>query len=800
MAFSAKVGAFNVSTAAAGNTQAITGVGFQPKAVIFWWSGRTDSTDTVGRLSMLSGVGICNASNSRVVAQGSADAAADSDTAALARSDSCIAPINGAAAGQGRMSLSSMDSDGFTLSIGIQMTAAYRVHYLALGGTDLTNTAVGGWTTPGATGNQAVTGVGFQADLVFLLTYVSTGTLPLSSGSIGFGLGAAKSSTARATLASMSRDAQATMQTRRYGLDIECLSMIAGGSALNERADFVSFDADGFTINWLEDSVAGRHCFYLALKGGQYAVGSGLTQTDTVTAITCSPGFQAVAGLIASHMGAESTQDGTDSDNKFSIGAFNATDSRGAHAILDENGNADSTVSAAVEHDAVYANIADGGTIQGLMDISSIGSTSFDLIMDDADPSQNFFWWVAFGSAAGVQYNQSVAGTVTSAGVVANRAGKPLAGALTSAGALINRAGKPLAGTLASAGVLINSTRKGLSGTLTSAGGLVNSARKILNGTLSSAGALTTAMIFGKIIEGVLTSAGALSNQARKVVSGAIAPAGVLLNKTQKVLDGALTSAGTLAQRANKALDGVLAPDGALARLTAKILSGGITPDGVVTKRTSKTVEGTLTSSGILAAVKTALMVVGGTLSMAGDLTRRPGKILAGAIAPDGALARVTLKAVAGIVTSAGGLIRSISKAAGGTLDFIGDLSVVRTFLRALEGALSMAGELVKQPQKVLGGAIAPEGGLGRSVKIVLSGTLGLAGGLAKRAGKLLAGGLASAGTLVAQLVSGIASVPGLATLLDVARTAAGLSDAARTAAGLSDIQVGDVTLEDNAE
>ena len=736
MAFSAKVGAFNVSTAAAGNTQAITGVGFQPKAVIFWWSGRTDSTDTVGRLSMLSGVGICNASNSRVVAQGSADAAADSDTAALARSDSCIAPINGAAAGQGRMSLSSMDSDGFTLSIGIQMTAAYRVHYLALGGTDLTNTAVGGWTTPGATGNQAVTGVGFQADLVFLLTYVSTGTLPLSSGSIGFGLGAAKSSTARATLASMSRDAQATMQTRRYGLDIECLSMIAGGSALNERADFVSFDADGFTINWLEDSVAGRHCFYLALKGGQYAVGSGLTQTDTVTAITCSPGFQAVAGLIASHMGAESTQDGTDSDNKFSIGAFNATDSRGAHAILDENGNADSTVSAAVEHDAVYANIADGGTIQGLMDISSIGSTSFDLIMDDADPSQNFFWWVAFGSAAGVQYNQSVAGT------------------------------------------------------LTSAGGLVNSARKILDGTLSSAGALTTAMIFGKIIEGVLTSAGALSNQARKVVSGAIAPAGVLLNKTQKVLDGALTSAGTLAQRANKALDGVLAPDGALARLTAKILSGGITPDGVVTKRTSKTVEGTLTSSGILAAVKTALMVVGGTLSMAGDLTRRTGKILAGAIAPDGALARVTLKAVAGIVTSAGGLIRSISKAAGGTLDFIGDLSVVRTFLRALEGALSMAGELVKQPQKVLGGAIAPEGGLGRSVKIVLSGTLGLAGGLAKRAGKLLAGGLASAGTLVAQLVSGIASVPGLATLLDVARTAAGLTDA----------QVGNVVILDDAE
>src|SRR3990167_5055521 len=224
MAFSAKVVAFNVSTAAAGNTQAITGVGFQPKAVIFWWSGRTDSTDTVGRLSMLSGVGICNASNSRVVAQGSADAAADSDTAALARSDSCIAPINGAAAGQGRMSLSSMDSDGFTLSIGIQMTAAYRVHYLALGGTDLTNAAVGGWTTPGATGNQSVTGVGFQPDFILMLSMATTGTLPLITSGIGFGVGAAVSSSARATIVSMAQNAQATMVSRRYGIDIECLS------------------------------------------------------------------------------------------------------------------------------------------------------------------------------------------------------------------------------------------------------------------------------------------------------------------------------------------------------------------------------------------------------------------------------------------------------------------------------------------------------------------------------------------------------------------------------------------------
>src|SRR3990167_11012985 len=135
MAFSAKVGAFNVITTAAGNTQAITGVGFQPLAVIFWYSGRTDSTDTVGRLSHTRGMGFAiSSSDQRAVCSASTDASASSATYGAVTNVRCITTFNGAGTIQGAMTFTSMDADGFTLTVGTQFTGGFRVHYLALGG------------------------------------------------------------------------------------------------------------------------------------------------------------------------------------------------------------------------------------------------------------------------------------------------------------------------------------------------------------------------------------------------------------------------------------------------------------------------------------------------------------------------------------------------------------------------------------------------------------------------------------------------------------------------------------------
>jgi hypothetical protein len=82
-----------------------------------------------------------------------------------------------------------------------------------------------------------------------------------------------------------------------------------------------------------------------------------------------------------------------------SIGAFSSLTDRGAQSGLDENGKADSETTTIIEFDEVYANIATDSTIAGLMDVKSVDSDGFTMIMDDADPSQAFVWYIAFGPA-----------------------------------------------------------------------------------------------------------------------------------------------------------------------------------------------------------------------------------------------------------------------------------------------------------------------------------------------------------------------------------------------------------------
>lgn len=172
MAINAKVGSFSTGTPAATNTIAVTGVGFQPEFIMFWWTGRSNSTDAIGRASHFRGFGAAaSTTDRRSVASTSTDAAATSDTASAHDAAACIlsvSPVTPAIDGQ--LDLQSFDADGFTL---ICDSATWprdtRVTYLALAG-DLTNAATGVLTEPAATGDQDVTSLAFQPDFVLFFS------------------------------------------------------------------------------------------------------------------------------------------------------------------------------------------------------------------------------------------------------------------------------------------------------------------------------------------------------------------------------------------------------------------------------------------------------------------------------------------------------------------------------------------------------------------------------------------------------------------------------------------------------
>jgi hydrogenase maturation protease len=86
--------------------------------------------------------------------------------------------------------LSSWNATNFTLNWTTNNSTAYRIHFIAIGGTDVSAKVVE-WTMPNSTGLDAVTGVGFQPDaLIHFHAGGALGIPPVTEARGAFGLGA----------------------------------------------------------------------------------------------------------------------------------------------------------------------------------------------------------------------------------------------------------------------------------------------------------------------------------------------------------------------------------------------------------------------------------------------------------------------------------------------------------------------------------------------------------------------------------------------------------------------------------
>lgn len=395
MATSAKVGAFNVNDggASVGNTNAIN-VGFQPTAIIFWWSGRSDSVDANGGADSKMGVGFAVSTTAR-----SAASLFDQDAAATSnceRTQSAAAMVCERLDGAngGLLDLNSIDANGFTTIIDAAFTTNLRVHYLALGGD--VSAAAEGTISLGATGNVSVTGLSFQPKAVLLLSHGGA-----AANGAGIGLGAATGTANEACVSIGMQNGAASSDTASYGFGDECAALnnySSNGEPPFGRAEFVQFNSDGFTINVLE---IGTNARYLALGGAaSFLVRDFLTRTDTTQFSESGFGFTPKATLFASCCTAECVQNTATASGQMSIGAATSASERGAHATTSQDALADTEVWTAVSHDEVYVNgdLADG--VEGEMDLVSMDSDGFTVVMDDADPVAAFVWYLAIGDVA----------------------------------------------------------------------------------------------------------------------------------------------------------------------------------------------------------------------------------------------------------------------------------------------------------------------------------------------------------------------------------------------------------------
>lgn len=400
MALSSYVGSFNIDTAVtAGNTQSVTGVGFVPKIVIFWWSGTTQTSDGARGEEVCFGTGAVTGASARfATTYNSDDGAATSASSCSQYSNSCIVNhVNGVIGVRGAADWGSFDADGFTLTIDNQFEEAIRVSYLALGGTDV-DVFIGNRTLPTATGNFSTTGVGFVPKAL-ITTTVGYGTDNSGNTNGAFTLGWATGDAAgeQGLVNIGSQSGQATSNTNRYAYNDEC--SCSGGSSPASRLTFVSFDEDGFTLNRIVNTNA-YYIYYICLGGdAQFQVGELNTATDGSN-ITETVGFQSNALMFLSNCYAINSVN-TKGDNAcLSLGAGTSTTNRAAQGMWDEDNLADTETCTANYDSAVYANVKDDAIV-GLMDLTAISSTGFTCVMDDTDPSAYWVTYLAIGAAGG---------------------------------------------------------------------------------------------------------------------------------------------------------------------------------------------------------------------------------------------------------------------------------------------------------------------------------------------------------------------------------------------------------------
>lgn len=304
-------------------TQTITGVGFKPKALIFWWTNQ-------GAVGMDSGsvrwsMGFSDGANHCGVAHQGQDNVSGPDTSRAWRNDACLILTSLVDVTDSLGTVSALISDGFTVNWSAASgSAGVPIHFLAIGG-DVAAT-VGDFTSSGSTGNQSITAVGFRPTCVFFLGAAwTTSDTNASDGFGSFGFGCGVSASEQWVLATDTIDAANPSTTYRYQRSDKCLARLIGSTVTNEAA-FVSQDDFGFTVNWT--TAAAGKVAYLALTGVTVKAGTftnpAATGNQTIPTTGITP-----AGVIVGSVGATSNT-AVQTQNRITVSGFDGTNDGGA--------------------------------------------------------------------------------------------------------------------------------------------------------------------------------------------------------------------------------------------------------------------------------------------------------------------------------------------------------------------------------------------------------------------------------------------------------------------------------------
>jgi hypothetical protein len=381
MVLSAKV--LTVNAPAGTGNQAYTGVGFQPQALVFFYTTRTSDGTSPGAVI---GVGMATSSAQRYAwGLRSADNVGTSEVQSAVSNAMCVRLVTNDTVTTGlQADLVSLDADGFTLNW-TQTISGADVHVLALAG--LSGARVHGFTVPTSTGNAAHAGAGFAPDGGLFLVANQTG--PNAGGQdaiVGASFGDGTSSFSLATSLDDFSGIANGWTVHESG---RVLHLVSGVGVTDGRATLASLDADGFTLNCDNAYGAAYVAAALLVAGLSVKAGSLTAPASTGAQAYTGVGFQPRAIFV---MGSHQALSGSPFDGYHAM--FGAASGPTARAVVSA-AHVDASDPLQCDHDSdtghvVKALTAGTPTVDLAADLDSFDADGFTLD------------WTTVGTGAGV--------------------------------------------------------------------------------------------------------------------------------------------------------------------------------------------------------------------------------------------------------------------------------------------------------------------------------------------------------------------------------------------------------------
>jgi hypothetical protein len=393
-----------LSSDTVGTTKVVSGLGFAPVALFFYWSGTASAVDVLESLDVQEGFGVATGAAARRCVSGFSQNGVTTTVTEGGYHNAAVACTMDAAGFTGLLDIQSFDAGGFTAIIDDQFPVNMRVQWMAIGGSDVANASVGSFQQPVGAGDQDIVDAGFQPNFIMVLHGGRTASgAPNTTADVNLTIGAYDGTT-QGVLAVGSQNAVTTTATMRYCRAGEIAVEYDGSiTATSARASATAFLANGFRLNWAEVAAAQSHYFYLALNisTGKRIVGNLLTRTDGADIVESGFGFTPEAAMFFAAGAVENAADTPVAHNVYAVGAAVSPSSRGAIYASDKNAVTTTECRAGVEYDEVYIEDESlSGTVTGLMDLKSMDSDGLTCVMDDPSSTAFFVWYFAFGEAA----------------------------------------------------------------------------------------------------------------------------------------------------------------------------------------------------------------------------------------------------------------------------------------------------------------------------------------------------------------------------------------------------------------